>query len=339
MLKNPSTLSGFLVGGACLTFLIKYDTIAMDPTLKKHSTTYIQMNSAILSPDLQSISDSRLFLAARQIADMIFTLSKEYKATGKCDIDLFEDRRNESSNPFYNQTMQGLFLEFSYGLPSSIYTPWGKWRFRGSACLCGDTTAFNEDVIERLGATQFQAHENNSMGSFGPVYEIHRIEDYELPPPSMKSRGEYTSYEKCCELWGKLVKEYHDFRDEPAPMDIATAFALDDVILLERGKQEPTHCDHRITSLDDLKPHLGKVIKYSTDGGTKWHYAILHKESLTSFSDGSTGFCITSEVLPHTKVHSRLSITDQHFEAGILVRLTNNEEVKNIVFSYDRKPE
>lgn len=84
-----------------------------------------------LGPE-DSLENLERFQQARRIADIIF----EYVGTdyrhAKNGVSM-GDGRDESANPYYNQTHRGFFLEAHYGLPSSLWTPWGEYHFGNAA--------------------------------------------------------------------------------------------------------------------------------------------------------------------------------------------------------------
>lgn len=43
-------------------------------------------------------------------------------------------RREDIPNSTRCQTEDGLYLEFYYNAPHSLWTPWGKWTFLGTGC-------------------------------------------------------------------------------------------------------------------------------------------------------------------------------------------------------------
>lgn len=96
-----------------------------------------------------------------------------------------EKYRAQGLNAFYDRTTSGLYLEFYYGYPARLWTPWGYWRF---GQIFGARTGIEEGRM----ATAFMAHldaelliplQQNRFGAFGPVYKLHGIDGDKLPPP------------------------------------------------------------------------------------------------------------------------------------------------------------
>jgi len=146
-----------------------------------------------------SLGDYKLYCAVRRIADLICDAGIKREAW-------FADNRGESSNPYYNQTASGLFLEHYYGGCGTLWTPWGKWGFLGSTS--GDWDKVWEDVFGSLGATLHEALERTEMGEFGPVFGLHRLDGGPLPEPVELAMESFDSYENVCGAWSKLTERY-----------------------------------------------------------------------------------------------------------------------------------
>jgi len=161
------------------------------------------MNSPLLTP-----ADLGLFLVARQIVNMIFTMAKEYTFDGKCEITFFEDWRHTGpSCP--SQTEQGLYLSLSYhgGLPDALYTPWGKWDFSGGGSSKGNTSLFVEDIVQRLGAIMSRDYPELDVR----IYEIHKMGNLTLPRPKMREVEKRDDYQVCRSQWRELSEMYATF--------------------------------------------------------------------------------------------------------------------------------
>ena len=112
------------------------------------------------------------------------------------------DRRNDDPNPFYSQTESGLFLEEYYGMPNVLWTPWGKLHIGESGHSFGNGwEKIMTQLLPRLGASVYKSLERTSMGEFGPVYALTKIDDLELPPPIARTRDEYWNYSDACAAW------------------------------------------------------------------------------------------------------------------------------------------
>lgn len=272
------------------------------------------------------------YMAARAIADLAYEFATPDVSRDDFETPWLNDRRDESVNPFHSQTKRGLFLEIYYGQPGKIWTPWGQWGCWGSGS--GSWTEKMPKLLERLGAAIFREEIINSMGHFGPIYAVHRVDDLVLPIPEVRERNQYLPYKQAELEWENLTKYYCNLRGEQPPVSVLQKFALDDIILEARGKQEPKSTKDDVCDLAGLVAYAGQVVKYTKDGGKKWRYARLYP-SMEHFQSGSYGIATNEEVLPNTQVHCRGSLTDRDFRAGLLVRPATCEEIKGIAFSYD----
>jgi hypothetical protein len=117
---------------------------------------------------------------------------------------LWMERRNESPNDFYDQTTSGLFLELYYGMPSILWTPWGKYNLGGSGS--GRWEIVVSKLVERLGGTLHRAQRYEpSWGEIGEVYALSKIDDLALPLALVRPRDEYMPYEEAKRSWAEIV--------------------------------------------------------------------------------------------------------------------------------------
>ena len=154
----------------------------------------------------RSLCDAKFYQLTREVANIIFTLTESETSDPNGYRLNMEDRRNEWANPFYSQTADGLFLELYYGMPSSLWTPWGKWGFGGSGGGCWDTIL--PLILERFDATLHQPLRRSSMGEFGPVYALHKVGDTPLPNPIELDNAAYASYKDSRAAWEELTLQY-----------------------------------------------------------------------------------------------------------------------------------
>lgn len=152
-------------------------------------------------------SNFELYVATRKIADIVLEVAQ--KTNTKENYLSAEDRRGEDANPYYNQTETGLFLDFSYGSPHRIWTPWGEWGFVGGVGSSGNVLQqWTEGILERLDTELFRPVINNEQGSFGPTYAVHKVEGVQLPEPKIRSRNAYLSYEAADKSWHDFTRQY-----------------------------------------------------------------------------------------------------------------------------------
>jgi hypothetical protein len=149
-----------------------------------------------------------IYTAARKIADIAFELySPDPKLDGWLD-----DRRDQGVNPYYNQTIDGLFIEQYYGIPGSIWTPWGKWGCWGSGTSRLDLM---EDFLHRVGeAVEAIPVVNTRDGTLGPVFAVVRVGDIVLPKPELRDRGSLIKYEEAKRLWAEVDQQFRETQVE-----------------------------------------------------------------------------------------------------------------------------
>ncbi|HEU5122145.1 MAG TPA: hypothetical protein VFT59_04835 [Candidatus Saccharimonadales bacterium] len=92
--------------------------------------------------------------------------------------DISGPHRERGPDPLYKRTRNGLFLEFYYGGPYRLWTPWGSWLFAGAAPDVTNIPAF----MSQLTLWMYEGEERYPDGNFvKPVYGIQAIESQELP--------------------------------------------------------------------------------------------------------------------------------------------------------------
>lgn len=165
-----------------------------------------QVKSQRAPSKTRNIRDVTFYGLTRKVADTVFELIESQISDPDGYKSSMEDRREERVNPYYNQTADGLFLELYYGMPSSLWTPWGKWGFGGSGSGYWDTIL--PLILERFGATLHQPLRRSSMGEFGPVYALHKVGDTPLPSPIELDNAAYASYEDSRAAWEELTLQY-----------------------------------------------------------------------------------------------------------------------------------
>jgi hypothetical protein len=154
----------------------------------------------------RDLYDAEFYALMRKVADIILGYTTSKVGDPDRDKPWVEDWRNETVNPFYNQTADGIYLELYYGMPSRLWTPWGKWKFIGSGS--GSWENITPSLLERFGATLHLPLRTDKMGEFGPVYELHKVDDTPLPDPIRLNHTSYDSYEKLKVAWGELTRQY-----------------------------------------------------------------------------------------------------------------------------------
>ena len=150
------------------------------------------------------IEDDQLYFAVRKIADIFFEEIERFDKENLISI----EKRDDGVNPFYNQTESGLFVEYYYGHPSKIWTPWGYFQFTGSVSYRGDAPwkEILEAFLQRLGATLFIPEQRKSYGMVGPVYAIHKVDDLDLPESKVRENQNFLEYNVSKKAWEAMEK-------------------------------------------------------------------------------------------------------------------------------------
>lgn len=86
----------------------------------------------------------------------------------------------------------GFLLEFGYGVPSCLWTPWGVWHF--VAYSGGDWRSVAPDILRRLGAKRWHPKVTKENGvPLGPWYGLWEIDGTALPEPILERQSlDYT---------------------------------------------------------------------------------------------------------------------------------------------------
>lgn len=111
--------------------------------------------------------------------------------------------RADGVNPFYNQVQTGLYLEFYYGTPSKVWTPWGYWHF--GAAQPAET---NIDMfMSRLTVREHAEVRHTNQGVIGPVYALLAIDGVALPEPSLlDDQRQFMSFQDANAEWNQLFE-------------------------------------------------------------------------------------------------------------------------------------
>jgi hypothetical protein len=142
--------------------------------------------------------------------------------TGQLDVPWLEPRWSESANQCYNQTTGGIFLEIYYGIPGSLWTPYGKWGCWGGGS--GQHT-YLDVMLDLLGAEMYGPEVINEQGHHGPVYKVTRLPVYKawiydndglvipghspLPDAILRDRDDYPEYGVQGRAWASMIPDYY----------------------------------------------------------------------------------------------------------------------------------
>lgn len=90
-------------------------------------------------------------------------------------------------NPYFNKVDDGIGVEFYYGIPSYLWTKFGRVRLTGS-CTHYDSVGKNilhdfvQRFIEKFDCVQIRPLTKNFDGEHGPVYQINQVGNFNVSP-------------------------------------------------------------------------------------------------------------------------------------------------------------
>lgn len=149
---------------------------------------------------------TKLYAAARKIANLVWEhIPENDLLPGR---PAREDWRWQGANPYYNQTIDGLFLEYYYGNPVKVWTPWGEWQFVGSGAHMPDSIV--EEIMSHFSTTvHVEERYDRNIGVLGPVFAVHAIDEEALPEPApITDRRQYLEYKDAKEFWDRLTRDW-----------------------------------------------------------------------------------------------------------------------------------
>ncbi len=152
------------------------------------------------------IENFELFIAMRKIANIFFEELDAHQDNG-----VKADYQDPEANCMFHQTESGLFLEYYYGAPSSLWTPWGRWDFIINVSQSGLHSM--DEILQkfnaRLGAVVYTREQYcPSEGSYGPVYSLHKVDDLVLPEPRVRERLDFSEHSVVHAVWKRMAEKY-----------------------------------------------------------------------------------------------------------------------------------
>ncbi len=136
----------------------------------------LEINSNYMNEYIQNIR-----YIANWYVDEINRISGESFYSETVDVSKLE------VNPYYNKVDDGIGVEFYYGIPSYLWTKFGKVRLSGS-CTHYDSVGKNilDDFVQRFitnfDCVQIKPLIKNFDGDYGPVYQINQVKDCKVSP-------------------------------------------------------------------------------------------------------------------------------------------------------------
>ncbi len=117
----------------------------------------------------------------------------------------------DTVNPYYNRTASGLFVEFYYGTPLYVWTPWGKWRMRLRG-VSGSRPAIDDAVrafMSRVHTSLHAPQTDSKLGSYGPIHAVMSVDGCEpVPAPVVGAAYTTDGYEAMIAEWAELTAAY-----------------------------------------------------------------------------------------------------------------------------------
>lgn len=153
---------------------------------------------------------------ALKTADRIFSIVVPFK--DKLSI---EDHREKDDclNPCYQQTAEGLLLEFWGSRPVAVITPWGQYCFFGwyefTNCEKGERDVWEEifpNLQSQLGLVLFKRKSEIEIQTihgdlFAIASEPSAISETSLPFPIERGYSDFESFEEAVREWKELASQ------------------------------------------------------------------------------------------------------------------------------------
>lgn len=150
-----------------------------------------------------TIDPATLFEAVNRVEIIIREMFEAYAKEHPNNPPAISFRNDCDINPYFNQTSQGIFLEYCYGKPARFWTPWGQYEFCDGAS--GHMVEeLNQTLLSRLDATLYLEVKNTRAGCIGPVYAIHGVDELKLPEPQVRDPLGFVLYKECEAEWERL---------------------------------------------------------------------------------------------------------------------------------------
>lgn len=147
------------------------------------------------------MDEQQLFAIIRQIAAIPFEFQRE-SAADKDEIGI-SDQRSELGNPYFGQTVQGVFvIATRTNALQSIYTPIGEWSPWGSQW--GDYRTVLADILKRYGA-DINAPVEGELASATRMYAVTCVDGVDLPTAIYKERPYQFDVDEMRAKWLLLV--------------------------------------------------------------------------------------------------------------------------------------
>lgn len=162
----------------------------------------------IISVSSVQMTDAQLYEAIRKIREVILSFRSNRLWTDG------DGHWRGGNNSFYDHTKAGLLLEYYYGLPNKVWTPWGYQMLFGGGS--GNWDVVQPALCDRLGLSLHREEYNSSMGTYGPWFKVSKVDGLILPEPVLFEPGEpRPSYEECNQRFREVVTATGHQADHP----------------------------------------------------------------------------------------------------------------------------
>ena len=155
--------------------------------------------------------NEKLFQQIQKIARVILNemnRDEQGRSIYQRDLCVYDGRKAYGINPYYGQSESGLFLNYYYGVPNEIWTPWGKFHFAGcTSYRSGTPEKILAPILEMFGSKLHEPVVRTHMGEYGPVYGLYRVDGEDLPEPVLRN-GTYLPYQESLDQWNELLAKY-----------------------------------------------------------------------------------------------------------------------------------
>lgn len=181
------------------------EVLVDDEQVKADALTFIDEADAHAKEELgKTVVPPRPELSEEHKVTLMSLIKKLATVYDECTNDPYgtsEGHRKGGANPFYDQTLDGLYLQFSYDTPDKVWTPWGHWSFAAAQRYEIDLDRF----MSRLTLEMHIEGKQHDWGYYGPVYAIRAIDGEEVPEGVLPTdKRQYLEYEVANAEWERL---------------------------------------------------------------------------------------------------------------------------------------
>lgn len=190
-------------GHGALYFALKEGRVDIAQFLREQGAIINPTQEAVVMSSLNKLNNYKLFKLIQSMHDLIEENSKNGF------VNLGREGWPEP-NPFYRQTKQGLLLEYYYGHPGKLWTPWGEIMLVGGG-WSSDLKAATDPLLQRLSLTEVVPGKQTESGYYGPIYKIEAVCGKPLPEAVVAEKyDDVAGYNAVKAAWKDLLKQYEE---------------------------------------------------------------------------------------------------------------------------------